>query len=248
LDTSLQFRHLQEAQSYQENWFSSVQFAVLPVPLLEFHPLTEALLPAALDLDCRCFGGLWTEDGYRREIASPNSELLVLKQVEGKIQNSKFTLSHSPTSPSFFPTSSFPHLSISPSSLLGLGCYWAILEEAHITILAVDPQFQRQGLGQALLCALLSSAYQRKLEWATLEVRISNQSAVSLYEKFGFREAGRRRRYYQDTGEDALVLWRGGLQDPKFPRLLQDWQVQVRDRLHRSDWQFATPLRDANLS
>jgi ribosomal-protein-alanine N-acetyltransferase len=204
--------------------------------LLEFHPLTEDLLPAALDLDRRCFGGLWTEDGYRREIASPNSELLVLSRAEGKAERNESDLrvfeklggleSHSPS----------PHLPF----LLGLGCYWAILEEAHITILAIAPEYQRQGLGQALLYTLLSSAYQRGLEWATLEVRISNQSAVRLYEKFGFREAGRRRRYYQDTGEDALVLWREGLQYPDFPQRLQEWQGLVRDRLLRSGWQLST--------
>ena len=99
-----------------------------------------------------------------------------------------------------------------PNSVIGLGCYWSILEEAHITILAVHPDYQRQGLGQLLLYALLRDAKRHQLEWATLEVKPSNQAALSLYQKLGFTEAGRRRRYYKDTGEDALILWRGGLQ------------------------------------
>ncbi|NJN57619.1 MAG: ribosomal protein S18-alanine N-acetyltransferase [Leptolyngbyaceae cyanobacterium SL_5_9] len=120
--------------------------------------------------------------------------------------------------------------------LLGIGCLWAILEEAHITILAVHPDYQRQGLGQILLWALLRSAWQRGLEWATLEVRASNRAAIALYQKFGFSEVGRRRRYYQDSGEDALILWHKGLQRPDFQQTLKIWQSQIGDRLCQSGW------------
>lgn len=119
----------------------------------------------------------------------------------------------------------------SSQSLIGIGCLWSILEEAHITILAIHPDYQGQGFGQALLYALLKSAYQRKLEWATLEVRSSNLTAISLYQKFGFQEAGRRRGYYQESGEDALILWRGGLQKPEFEQDLDRWEREIRDRL-----------------
>ena len=233
---------------------------------LQLHPLTEALLTAALELDQRCFGGLWSLDGYKRELESPNSELLVLQtsgircQVSGGEElgtqghgdaeardrtqeiNSRRSRpdqnSHQNSNQTSKPTQNLELKTQNSSSspLLALGCYWAILEEAHITILAVDPDYQRQGLGQALLYALLASAHQRGLERTTLEVRISNRSALSLYEKFGFREAGRRKRYYQDTGEDALVLWRGGLQSLEFSTLLQDWWKQVGDRLQHSGW------------
>ncbi|XHX79696.1 MAG: ribosomal protein S18-alanine N-acetyltransferase [Stenomitos frigidus ULC029] len=219
---------------------------------LALQPLSKDLLPAAVALDQRCFGGLWTLDGYHRELESPNSELLVLMQKPGatkqqaedrskatgqdnvnpqlKTQNSK--LKTFLTTPLSTPGSRFP------IPLIGLGCYWAILEEAHITMLAIDPAYQRQGLGQALLYALMASAYTRGLERATLEVRISNTSALSLYQKFDFREAGRRRRYYPDNGEDALVLWRGGLQTPDFSESLAGWQQWVDDRLHVSGWQL----------
>ena len=122
------------------------------------------------------------------------------------------------------------------AAVLGLGCLWAILDEAHITIVAVHPHYQRLGFGQTLLIALLQFAHQRGLERATLEVRISNQSAINLYQKFDFREAGRRKRYYPDTGEDASILWRGGLQHPNFPTLLINWQTQICDRLHANHW------------
>jgi ribosomal-protein-alanine N-acetyltransferase len=131
--------------------------------------------------------------------------------------------------------------------LLGLGCYWAILEEAHITLLAIDPAYQRQGLGQALLYALMVSAQARRLERATLEVRVSNHSALSLYQKFDFREAGRRPRYYPDNGEDALILWRGGIQTPAFSERLTVWQQQVCDRLASAGWQLAVDCESSIL-
>jgi ribosomal-protein-alanine N-acetyltransferase len=179
------------------------------VKFLELKPLTAALLPEVVALDQRCLGGLWTLEGYQRELDSPNSELLLLQLPQ-------------------------------PSpALVGLGCLWAILNEAHITILAIDSAYQRQGLGQALLFALLVAAWKRRLEWATLEVKVSNQAAIALYQKFGFQEAGRRRNYYQDTGEDALILWRSGLQHPEFAQALQTWQLQMSDRLNQSGWHLS---------
>lgn len=192
------------------------------VNLLALTPLTASLLPAALELDHLCLGGLWTEAGYQREIDSPNSDLFVLQAI---------------------PTAQDDHtlspLSAAPlPSLIGLGCLWAILEEAHITLLAIHPAYQRQGLGQVLLCALLQSAWQRGLEWATLEVRATNQAAIALYQKFGFQEVGRRKGYYQDSGEDALILWYSGLQRPEFQHSLEKWQVAMGDRLQHSGWQL----------
>jgi ribosomal-protein-alanine N-acetyltransferase len=173
---------------------------------LKIQSLTLEHLNDLLELDQACFNGWWTIEGYRRELESPNSHFLGL----------------------FSPFSS--------SGLLGMGCFWSILEEAHITILAVHPEYHRQGLGQALLYALLKTASDRGLERATLEVRVSNQMAISLYQKFGFKTAGRRPRYYKDNDEDALILWLSDLQQPNFLKNLDDWHSVVSDRLSQSCW------------
>ncbi len=180
---------------------------------LALTPLTADRLPQAVALDRQCLGGLWTLEGYQRELDSPNSDLLVL----------------------------LPQCKRGAQPLVGIACLWAILEEAHITVLAIDPQYQRQGLGQAMLCALLTSAHLRGLEWATLEVRISNVGAIALYQKFGFQEVGKRRNYYQegDQSEDALILWRKGLQHPEFPQTLRGWEETISQQLRRSGWQLA---------
>ncbi|TAG85471.1 MAG: ribosomal-protein-alanine N-acetyltransferase [Oscillatoriales cyanobacterium] len=198
---------------------------------LEIKHLAAEHLPSAVELDRLCFGGLWAIEGYRRELDSPNSDLLGLWTWETEDCESGQNRAGTGA----------PPLQIRPM-LIGVGCLWAILEEAHIIMLAIHPSFQRQGLGQALLWALLKSAHDRQLERSTLEVRDSNLAAVSLYKKLGFKEAGRRKRYYEDTGEDALVMWRSGLEKPEFQRYLAALKVQMCDRLYEKKWHLAIDI------
>ena len=164
-------------------------------------------------LDRRSLGGIWTLSGYERELNSPNSELLIIT-LDGEDE-----------------------------TLIGLACSWAILEEAHITLLAIYPDYQRQGLGKLLLYKLLEKAVQRQLERATLEVRVSNQSAIALYEHFGFRVAGERKNYYSQTGESALICWRNDLQTAAFQEQLNKWRQDILSRLARGEWQLEEETR-----
>jgi len=77
----------------------------------------------------------------------------------------------------------------------------------HVMNVAVDPDERRQGIATALLTDLMARVDDPDARY-TLEVRRSNHGAIELYERFGFRAAGTRRRYYQDNGEDALIMWR----------------------------------------
>lgn len=159
-------------------------------------PISVDEIESILILDLLCFGGLWSIDSYRRELTTDNSHFLgvyIAKPIEP-----------------------------ATSGLIGFGCFWAILDEAHITLLGIHPQYQRQGLGQLLLCALLDKARSIKMARATLEVRASNAGAIQLYEKYGFGTAGRRKKYYQDTGEDGIIMWRGGLQHPNFTHIVNN--------------------------
>lgn len=84
--------------------------------------------------------------------------------------------------------------------------YWLIVDEAHIGTLAVHPDWRRRGVGEKLLTELLRQAQALGAQMATLEVRAGNTGAQGLYRKHGFEEVGRRKRYYHDNGEDALLL------------------------------------------
>jgi ribosomal-protein-alanine N-acetyltransferase len=90
--------------------------------------------------------------------------------------------------------------------VLGYVCLWEVADELHITNIAVHPRERRRGHGRALLASILDDGRRRGLRIVVLEVRPSNAEAIALYESFGFRVIGRRRGYYYDTGEDALVM------------------------------------------
>jgi [ribosomal protein S18]-alanine N-acetyltransferase len=91
-------------------------------------------------------------------------------------------------------------------SIAGYLCLWEIGHEIHITNLAVHPRRRGQGLARALLHAMLEDGRLRGVTLAFLEVRPSNSEALGLYESLGFSVIGRRKGYYFDTGEDALVM------------------------------------------
>jgi len=90
--------------------------------------------------------------------------------------------------------------------LVGYICLWEVADELHITNVAVHPDARRRGVARALLESVLDRARAGGSRIVVLEVRPSNVEALTLYESFGFRVVGRRRGYYYDTGEDALVM------------------------------------------
>lgn len=105
---------------------------------------------------------------------------------------------------------------------VGYAGYWLILEEAHITTIAVHPDHRRQGIGEQLLLEIIDRSATQGAKWLTLEVRASNVAAQKLYAKYGFSALGRRKAYYQDDGEDALVMWTENI-----------WQAAYQERLAR---------------
>ena len=86
---------------------------------------------------------------------------------------------------------------------------WKIVDEGHITNVAVSPDYRRMQIGSALLKTMLGITAEEGIVRHTLEVRTGNEAAIGLYEKFGFETAGVRKGYYEDNGEDALIMWRG---------------------------------------
>ncbi|CUH96292.1 hypothetical protein P22_2382 [Propionispora sp. 2/2-37] len=91
--------------------------------------------------------------------------------------------------------------------IIGYAGMWIIVDEAHVTNVAVLPEYRGRGLGEKLMSSLKEAAAARGAASMTLEVRPSNRAARSLYEKLGFVRCGLRRNYYTDTAEDALIMW-----------------------------------------
>ena len=91
--------------------------------------------------------------------------------------------------------------------LAGYAGTWHILEEAHITTIAIAPEYRKKHYGQVLLKKIIDDCYKEKIKYITLEVRVSNTAAINLYSKYGFSSFGTRKGYYQDNNEDALIMW-----------------------------------------
>ena len=90
--------------------------------------------------------------------------------------------------------------------IVGYAVLWMFHDEAHVGTIASAPAARRRGVGERLLIALFEEAWRREAITLTLEVRVSNLAAQALYARYGFVEAGRRKRYYRDNGEDGLIL------------------------------------------
>lgn len=110
--------------------------------------------------------------------------------------------------------------------VVGFAGYWLIGDEVHISTVAVHPAWRGKGLGELLLQHILFLAYEHPANMVTLEVRRSNHTAQQLYIKYRFEHVGERRRYYRDTGEDALIMTIPALDAPYFQFL-----ESQRDRL-----------------
>ena len=111
--------------------------------------------------------------------------------------------------------------------VVGYGGLWAVGEESHVTTIGVAASCQGQGYGRAIFAALVNLSYALKANFISLEVRPNNDPAIHLYESFGFKVIGRRRGYYTDNGEDALVMWSDLIQAPHFKRRF----LAILDRL-----------------
>jgi ribosomal-protein-alanine N-acetyltransferase len=93
------------------------------------------------------------------------------------------------------------------ASIVGFAGLWLMVDEAHVTTIASHPDYRGRGVGELLLSSLIDVSYEIGARVVTLEVRVSNFVAQNLYRKYGFREAGVRKRYYSDNHEDALIMW-----------------------------------------
>ena len=116
-------------------------------------------------------------------------------------------------------------------TVAGFAGVWLMVDEAHITTFGVHPDWRRQGIGHQLLLSLIELSLVLGAARMTLEVRASNTAAQALYRSFGFEEVGRRRAYYTDDGEDALVMTTPDLDTPEMRQIA----ARERDRWAGTD-------------
>ena len=124
------------------------------------------------------------------------------------------------------------NVSIPPDrkNIVGYAAIWLMVDEAHLTSIAVRKTHRRQGIGEMLLISIVKLAAQMKAEVVTLETRISNLEAQALYDKYGFNRVGLRRRYYTDNSEDAVIMTTDKISSPLYQRKFQKLERNYFER------------------
>jgi ribosomal-protein-alanine N-acetyltransferase len=196
----------------------------------------------------RCFSNPWPSSAYRRELRNPLQNYYVIlraypgqpdvtAQPPGSNGHQSGRQADGPRSLPRLPLLSFVRKTTPERSqphIAGFAGMWLLYDEAHITTIGVDPDYRGRGLGELLLTDLIDEAVERGATWLTLEVRVSNDVAQRLYEKYGFSVHGTRRRYYSDNGEDAYIMWSRSLKDLEYRTLLQSLHAAIIERLGES--------------
>lgn len=122
-------------------------------------------------------------------------------------------------------------LGVGSLPIVGYGGFWLITDEAHISTIAVAKQQRGCGWGELLLVSMIEQAISMNATMVTLEVRVSNQVAQNLYDKYSFVVTGKRLRYYRDNEEDALIMTVEGIATPTYRDKFADLQAALLTRL-----------------
>ncbi|NJK80209.1 MAG: ribosomal protein S18-alanine N-acetyltransferase [Chloroflexaceae bacterium] len=212
--------------------------------------MTDADIPQVQEVEQASFSTVWSPNTYRRELRNPARSRYIVARASDRPPPprsdstavwKRWGLLHTLVS------SLINNPAPSPAStLVGYAGVWVTLDEAHVTTIAVDPQHRGRGVGELLLNNLIDLSLEMGATALTLEVRESNASAQQLYLKYGFTPSGRRKRYYTDNGEDAIIMWTETLNSVEYQARLRELRHQLFARLraqaHQPDPE-RTPLR-----
>jgi ribosomal-protein-alanine N-acetyltransferase len=177
-------------------------------------------IPEVVQIEKESFSMPWPANSYRRELEQNRmARYIVVRYTPGPGEP---RLPAPPEVRRPFPLSLLPFGAERPlvaepgAPIVGYGGLWLMVDEAHVTSIAVKPEMRGRGLGELLMLCLFDIALRMEARWVTLEVRVSNTVARQLYKKLGFREAGIRPRYYTDNNEDAVIMWSPELRSATF--------------------------------
>jgi ribosomal-protein-alanine N-acetyltransferase len=136
----------------------------------------------------------------------------------------------------------------SPFPIVGYAGLWLMVDEAHVTTIGVHPDHRGRGVGELLFLGLADIARQMRAFRMTLEVRVSNASAQALYRKYGMENAGVRKRYYSDNGEDAYIMWSEPISSREFQSRLARHREELAARMRHNFYQHLPPSRPVDAS
>jgi ribosomal-protein-alanine N-acetyltransferase len=182
---------------------------------LALELMREGDIATVQEIEREIFATPWPRNAYYRELASRSSAHYVILRQEGTVDK-----------PEGFYAEGLD------ASIIGYGGMWRMYDEAHVTTIGVRRDIQHRGHGRVLFAGLVQAAYDMGAKWVTLEVRTTNENAMRMYEAFGFKVIGRRKGYYTDNGEDAIVMWSDSIHSPRFRRAYESNLERIEADVH----------------
>ncbi|MGI8967746.1 MAG: ribosomal protein S18-alanine N-acetyltransferase [Chloroflexota bacterium] len=206
-----------------------MKLAVVPMELEDIGQV--------LEVDRESYSMPWPASAYRREVLhNRNARYLVLREVSNTVaaQPRDDGASRLRLPLPFFRWPSRSEQRHGEGRILGYAGMWLMVDEAHITTIAVRGEWRGRGLGELLLASLMESGAEVGARRVTLEVRVSNEAAQALYRKYGFAQTGRRPRYYSDDNEDAYIMTTEDIQSAEYRERFERLVQMLHDRLVKS--------------
>lgn len=195
-----------------------------PIPI-RFHirPMTSLDSQQLVEVERDAFPTLWPPTPFKRELNNKLAIYLTAVALED-VSELEEPDPEEPVSPSLLARFSSILRKLLPVGqdadegdyLLGYIGLWQVVDDAHVVSIGVRTPFRRHGVGEALLIRGIEIAMGWGSRYVTLEVRVSNRGAQSLYDKYGFKRAGVRKRYYLDNNEDAYIMTTESIQSAEY--------------------------------
>jgi ribosomal-protein-alanine N-acetyltransferase len=204
------------------------------------RPMALQDVEQVLRLDRMSFPTPWSARTYHHEIANNDrATMLVVEEPDAEENSGSGWLER------LFGGSRESRQPVNTLPIVAYAGMWQIAEEAHISTIAVHPDWRGNKIGELLVWTLIRIAIQKDAELVTLEVRVSNEVAINLYRKYGFEVSGRRRGYYRDNNEDAHIMALTPL-DAAYRARLARYGRALADALFVATHGLPTPTTGAN--
>lgn len=190
-------------------------------PVYVLHPMRRQDIAQVMEIDRRSFPCPWSANQYAYEIAENPTSYMVALTAPGQKPP------RSPARTGFFGLLDRLrlHRPAGNDAVVGYGGFWYGGSQAHISTIAVHPAYRGLGLGELLLAGMIRRAITLGARYVSLEVRVSNSTAINLYLKYEFVQCGRKTAYYRDNGEDAYDLRIYALDEGYRARFDQRWKA-----------------------
>lgn len=208
-------------------------------------------IPRVTEIERLAYPSPWPPSAYKKELQENRyAHYIVVRNTQLMTRAARMERVEPPRRS--FPLSLLPgkqHAPLSPdtASIIGFAGLWLMVDDSHVTTIAVHPDYRGKGIGELMLSALVGISYEIGARMVTLEVRVSNAVAQNLYRKYGFKEEGIRRRYYSDNHEDALIMWTDEINGQSYRDRFLRLRAALQARLEAED-SPADPQREQSAA